>query len=84
VNEEGRELGMAQDLAYDMMLEVRGLIRSYAVRTRLDRDLRAGETFSLRGRQWVVSNVRPAKSEGLDRRLIARELEEPDSLLTGS
>ncbi|MGH3005734.1 MAG: hypothetical protein ACRDOS_07525 [Gaiellaceae bacterium] len=50
---------MTQDLAYDMMLEVQGLIRSVAVRTRLDRELRIGETFSMRGRRWVVSEVKP-------------------------
>ena len=75
---------MAQDLAYDMMLEVQGLIRSLAVRTTLDRELRVGETFSLRGRQWVVSNVHLANREGLDRRVIARELDEPDSSLVSS
>jgi hypothetical protein len=70
---------MTQDLAYDMMLEVQGLIRSFAVRTRLDRELRVGETFSLRGRQWVVSNVHHANREGLDRRVIAREVGADDS-----
>ncbi|MGH3047200.1 MAG: hypothetical protein ACRDNC_09390 [Gaiellaceae bacterium] len=59
VIDEGRALGMTQDLAYDMMLEVQGLIRSVAVRTRLDRELRIGETFSMRGRRWVVSEVKP-------------------------
>ena len=72
---------MAQDLAYDMMLEVQGLIRSLAVRTTLDRELRVGETFSLRGRQWVVANIHRANREGLDRRVIACELDEPDSSL---
>ena len=70
---------MTQDLAYDMMLEVQGLIRSFAVRTRLDRELRVGETFSLRGRRWVVSNIQHANREGLDRRLIAREVGVDDS-----
>jgi hypothetical protein len=82
VIEEGRELRMTQDLAYDMMLEVQGLIRSLAVRTKLDRELRVGETFSLRGRQWVVSNVRYAEREGLDRRLIAREIDADDAPIT--
>jgi hypothetical protein len=66
--------GMTQNLAYDMMLEVHGLIRSLSVRTSLDRELRVGETFSLRGRDWVVSNVHQANREGLDRRLVAREV----------
>ena len=68
---------MAQDLSYDMMLEVQGLIRSLVVRTKLDRDLRLGESFSLGGRRWVVSAVRDVDEEGLDRRLIAREVELP-------
>jgi hypothetical protein len=82
VFDEGRELGMTQDLAYDMMLEVKGLIRSLAVRTTLDRELRVGEKFSLRGRHWIVSNVHNANREGLDRRVIARELDETDPSLT--
>jgi hypothetical protein len=68
---------MTQDLAYDMMLEAQGLIRSFGVRTKLDRELRVGETFSLRDRRWVVTGVHAASSEGVDRRLIARELIEP-------
>ena len=71
---------MAQDLAYDMMLEVQGVIRSYSVRTRLNRELRIGETFSMRGRHWVVFQVRAASKEGLDRRLVAREVEAPVEL----
>jgi hypothetical protein len=73
------ELEMTQDLAYDMTLEVRGLIRSLAVRTRYDGELRIGETFSLRGRRWVVCNVRDASREDLDRRVIAREVDVDDA-----
>jgi hypothetical protein len=73
---------MTHDLAYDMMLEVKGLIRSLTVRTTLDRELRVGETFSLRGREWVVSNVHHANREGLDRQVIAREVDETDPSLT--
>ena len=65
---------MTQDLAYDMMLEVQGLIRSLAVRTRLDRELLVGETFSLHGREWVVQRVHAVTEDDLDRRLVAREL----------
>ena len=65
---------MMQDLAYDMMLEVQGLIRSLAIRTRLDRELLVGETFSLHGREWVVQRVHTVTEEDLDRRLVAREL----------
>jgi hypothetical protein len=65
---------MTQDLAYDMMLEVQGLIRSLAVRTTLDRELRVGERFNLHGRDWVVQRVDAVTEEDLDRRLVAREL----------
>jgi hypothetical protein len=65
---------MTQDLAYDMMLEVQGLIRSLAVRTTLDRELRVGETFSLHGRDWVVQRVDAVTEVDLDRRLVAQEL----------
>ena len=67
---------MAKDLAYDMMLEVRGLIRSFGVRTTLDRDLRVGESFDLRGRRWVVSRVDTVEKADFDRRLVAQEVEE--------
>jgi hypothetical protein len=67
---------MAKDLAYDMMLEVRGLIRSFGVRTTLDRDLRVGESFDLRGRRWVVSRVDTVEKPDLDRRLVAQGVEE--------
>jgi hypothetical protein len=67
---------MAKALAYDMMLEVRGLIRSFGVRTTLDHDLHVGESFDLRGRRWVVSKVDPVEQDDLDRRLVAREIEE--------
>jgi hypothetical protein len=77
--DEGRTLAMTQDLAYDMMFEVQGLIRSFAVRARVDHELRVGETFRLRGRRWIVSNVRHADREGLDRRLIAREVDTDDA-----
>jgi hypothetical protein len=65
---------MSRDLAYDMMLEVQGLIRSLALRTTLDRELQVGETFTLHGRTWVVQRVAAASGENLDRRLVAREL----------
>jgi hypothetical protein len=67
---------MAKDLAYDMMLEVRGMIRSIGVRTTLDRDLRVGESFDLRGRRWVVSRIDTVKKDDCDRRLVAQEIEE--------
>ena len=67
---------MTKDLAYDMMLEVQGLIRSFGVRTTLDRELRVGESFDLGGRRWVVAKVDPVQNDDLDRRLVAREFVE--------
>ena len=72
---------MASDLAYDMMLEVQGLIRSLALRTTLDRELRVGETFMLQGREWVVERVAPVAGADFDRRLVAREVESAPSPL---
>jgi hypothetical protein len=68
---------MTQDLAYDMMLEAQGLIRSFGVRISLDRELRISETFRMIDRRWVVTEVHSASSEGVDRRVVARELVEP-------
>ncbi len=70
---------MTQGLAYDMMLEVQGLVRSLAVRTTLHRELRIGETFSMSGRRWVVSDVQVMNRKGVDRRLIASEIVPPAS-----
>jgi hypothetical protein len=69
---------MSAELMYDLMLEVKGVLRSIPVRTKLDSDLRLGETFDLRGRRWVVSSVDRIDGEDLDRRVIARELDEAD------
>ena len=74
----GGSLESKQDLAYDMVLEVQGLIRSLAVRTRLEQELQVGETFSVRGRRWVVSRVDSVSKGGVDRRVIAREVEAPE------
>jgi hypothetical protein len=67
---------MTQDLSYDMMLEVQGLIRSLAVRTKLDRELQVGDSFTLHDRDWIVHAVRATERKGLDRRVIAREVSE--------
>jgi hypothetical protein len=69
---------MADDLAYDMMLEVKGLFRSIGVRASFDHDLRVGETFDLRGRRWVVSRVDAVDRGDFDRRLVAHEVDEAD------
>ena len=63
---------MSAELTYDLMLEVTGVLRSIPVRTKLDSDLRVGETFDLRGRRWVVSSVDQIGGEDFDRRAVAR------------
>ena len=67
---------MSAELTYDLMLEVTGVLRSIAVRAKLDSDLRVGETFDLRGRRWIVSSVDQIGAEDFDRRVVARELDE--------
>lgn len=72
----GRAVGTLSNLR-SVALEAQGLIRSFGVRMSLDRELRIGETFSMTDRRWVVTRVHAASSEGVDRRVIARELVEP-------
>jgi hypothetical protein len=69
---------MSAELTYDLMLEVTGVLRSIPVRTKLDSDLRVGETFDLRGRRWVISSVDQIGGEHFDRRAVAREVAEAD------
>ena len=69
---------MSAELTYDLMLEVTGVLRSIPVRTKLDSDLRVGETFDLRGRRWIVSSVDQIGGEDFDRRAVAREVAEAD------
>jgi hypothetical protein len=68
---------MPDELTYDLMLEVKGVIRSISVRTTLGRELSMGETFDLRGRCWVVSKVDRVDRGDLDLRVVAREVDEP-------
>ena len=67
---------MSAELTYDLMLEVTGVLRSIPVRTKLDSDLRVGETFDLRGRRWVISSVDQIGGEDFDRRAVACEVAE--------
>lgn len=67
---------MSAELTYDLMLEVTGVLRSIPVRTKLDSNLRVGETFDLRGRRWIVSSVDQIGGEDFDRRAVAREVAE--------
>ena len=69
---------MSAELTYDLMLEVTGVLRSIPFRTKLDSDLRVGETFDLRGRRWLVSSLDQIGGEDFDRRAVAREVAEAD------
>jgi hypothetical protein len=69
---------MSVELTYDLMLEVTGVLRSIPVRTKLDSNLRVGETFDLRGRRWIVSSVDQIGGEDFDRRAVAREVADVD------
>jgi hypothetical protein len=69
---------MSAELTYDLMLEVTGVLRSIPVRTKLDSNLRVGETFDLRGRRWIVLSVDQIGGEDFDRRAVAREVAEAD------
>jgi hypothetical protein len=69
---------MSAELTYDLMLEVTGVLRSIPVRTKLDSNLRVGETFDLRGRRWIVSSVDQIGGEDFDRRAVAREVADAD------
>ena len=69
---------MSAELTYDLMLEVTGVLRSIPVRTKLDSNLRVGETFDLRGRRWIVSSVDQIGGEDFDRRAVSREVAEAD------
>ncbi len=69
---------MSAELTYDLMLEVTGVLRSIPVRTKLDSNLRVGETFDLRGRRWIVSSVDQIGGEDFDRRAVAREVADVD------
>jgi hypothetical protein len=68
---------MPDELTYDLMLEVKGVIRSIPVRTKLGSELSVGETCDLRRRRWVVSKVDRVDRGDLDRRVVAREVDEP-------
>ena len=69
---------MPDELTYDLMLEVQGVLRSIPVRTRLGSELSVGETFDFRGRRWVVSKVDRIDREDLDRRVLAREVDQTE------
>jgi hypothetical protein len=69
---------MSAELTYDLMLEVKGVLRSITVRTKLDSDLEVGETFDFRGRRWVVAKVNKVWRDDLDRRVVAQQVDDVD------
>jgi hypothetical protein len=69
---------MSAELTYDLMLEVKGVLRSITLRTKLDSDLKVGETFDFRGRRWVVSKVDEVWRDDLDRRVVAQQVDDAD------
>ena len=69
---------MSAELTYDLMLEVTGVLRSIPVKTKLDSNLRVGETFDLRGRRWIVSSVNQIGGQHFDRRAVAHEVADAD------
>jgi hypothetical protein len=69
---------MPDELTNDLMPEVKGVIRSIPVRARLVSELSVGEAFELRGRRWVVSSVDRVDRQDLDRRVVAREVDETE------
>ena len=50
---------MRNELMYDLMLEVEGILRSRALRIRRERELEPGDVLDLDGRRWKVTQVGP-------------------------
>ena len=69
---------MPAELTYDLMLEVKGVLRSITVRTKLDSDLKVGQSFDFGGRLWVVSTVNEVWRDDLDRRVVAQQVDDAD------
>jgi len=69
---------MTAELTYDLMLEVKGVLRSITTRTTLDSDLKVGQTFDFGGRHWVVSKVNEVWRDDLDRRVVAQQVDDTD------
>jgi hypothetical protein len=68
---------MRNELMYDLMLEVEGILRSRALRIRRERELEPGDVLDLDGRRWEVTQVVPSRSLRVDRRVVAREIVSP-------
>ena len=65
---------MQNVLTYDLMLEPAGILRAEDTHTELKRDLEPGETISVHGRRWLVTDVMTSRARGSNRRAIAREV----------
>ena len=68
---------MRNELMYDLMLEVEGILRSRALRIRRERELEPGDVLDLDGRRWEVTQVGPSRSLRVDGRVVAREIVSP-------
>jgi hypothetical protein len=68
---------MPAELTYELMLEVKGVLL-ITVRTKLDSDLKVGESFDFGGRRWVVSKVNEVWRDDLDRRVVAEQVDDAD------
>ena len=53
------------------------MVRSRALRIRRERGLEPGELLDLDERRWEVTQVGPALSLRVDRRVVAREIASP-------
>jgi hypothetical protein len=73
---------MTAGLVYDLMLEVKGILRSVSLRTRLEEELHVGQTFAADGRRWVVVDVAAVDRDDVDRRVVARQVDELEPLTT--
>jgi hypothetical protein len=71
---------MRNELIYDLMLEVEGILRSRPYRIRRDRELEPGDVLDLDGRRWEITQVGPSRSLHVDRRVVAREVVNPLAL----
>jgi hypothetical protein len=63
---------VSERLLSEVLFEAPGLLRSREAHLDLVGDLRPGVQFELDGRSWVVTDVAPAASAGLYRRLVVR------------
>ena len=68
---------MSVESLVEVLMESPGLYRSREVHLPLDKGVESGALIELEGREWVVAHVAPARSGGVDRRVIVRPADEP-------